>query len=64
MVDLEKAEEAEIKLPKSIGSQKNQENFKETKTIGFCFIEYSKAFDCVDDNLSHDKPVCRPRRHS
>ena len=27
MVDLEKAEEAEIKLPKSVGSQKNQENF-------------------------------------
>lgn len=31
MVDLEKAEEAEIELPKSIGSQKNQENLKKEK---------------------------------
>ena len=27
--DLEKAEEPEIKLPTSVGSQKKQENFKE-----------------------------------
>jgi len=64
MVDLEKAEEAEIKLPKSAGSQNNQENLKKIKTIYFCFIEYSKAFDCVDHNLSHDKPVCKPRSNS
>ena len=30
MLDLEKAEEPEIKLPTSIGSQKKQENFKKT----------------------------------
>ena len=44
---LEKAEEPEIKLPTSAGSLKKQE-FQ--KTIYFCFIDYAKAFDCVDDN--------------
>ena len=41
----EKAEEPEIKLPTSIGSWKNQE-FQ--KNIYLCFIDYAKAFDCVD----------------
>ena len=31
-MDLEKAEEPEIKLPTSVGSQKKQENFRETPT--------------------------------
>ena len=31
-LDLEKAEEPEIKLPKSIGSLKKQENFRKTST--------------------------------
>ena len=44
---LEKAEEPEIKLPTSIGSWKNQE-FQ--KNIYLCFIDYAKAFDCVDHN--------------
>ena len=42
---LEKAEELEIKLPTSTGSFKNQE-FQ--KNIYFCFIDYAKAFDCMD----------------
>ena len=42
---LEKAEESEIKLPTSAGSWKKQE-FQ--KNIYFCFIDYAKAFDCVD----------------
>ena len=42
---LEKAEEQEIKLPTSSGSLKKQE-FQ--KNIYFCFIDYAKAFDCVD----------------
>ena len=42
---LEKAEEPEIKLPTSTGSSKKQE-FQ--KNIFFCFIDYAKAFDCVD----------------
>ena len=45
---LEKAEETEIKLPTSIGSQKKQENSR--KNIYFCFIDYAKAFDCVEHN--------------
>ena len=46
-LDLEKAEDPEIKLWTSIGSLKKQE-FQ--KNIGFCFINYIKAFDCVDRN--------------
>ena len=67
---LEKAEEAEIKLPTSAGSSKNQEQ----KNIYFCLIDYAKAFDCVDHNkleifegdgntgpsdLPLEKPVCK-----
>ena len=44
---LEKAEESEVKLPTSAGSWKKQENSKKTC---FCFIDYAKAFDCVDHN--------------
>ena len=44
-LDLEKAEETEIKLPTSIGSLKKQE-FQ--KYIYFCFTDYAKVFDCVD----------------
>ena len=44
---LEKAEEPEIKLSTSVGSSKKQE-FQ--KNICFCFIDYAKAFDCVDQN--------------
>ena len=75
-LDLEKAEETEIKLPTSTGSLKKQE-FQ--KNIYFCFIDYAKAFDCVDhnklENSSRDgnsrppdlppaKPVCRSRSNS
>ena len=44
---LENAEEPEIKLPTSAGSSTKQE-FQ--KNIYFCFIDYAKAFDCVDHN--------------
>ena len=47
-LDLEKVEEPEIKLPASAGSLKKQESLK--KNIYFCFIDYAKAFDCVDHN--------------
>ena len=46
-LDLEKAEEPEIKLPTSFGSSKKQEFQKD---IYFCFMDYTKAFDCVDHN--------------
>ena len=45
---LDKAEEPEIKLPTSAGSWKKQENSR--KTSIWCFIDYAKAFDCVDHN--------------
>ena len=71
---LEKAEEPEIKLPTSAGSSQKQE-FQ--KNIYFCFIDYAKAFDCVDHNklensekdgnnrppdLPLEKPVCSSGR--
>ena len=43
-LDLEKAEEPEIKLPTSAGSQKKQESSR--KNIYFCIISYAKDFDC------------------
>ena len=46
-LELKKAEEPEIKLPTSIGSLKKQE-FQ--KNIYFYFIDYTKAFGCVDHN--------------
>ena len=45
---LEKAEEPEIKLPTSAGSMEKAREFQ--KNIYFCFIDYAKAFDCVDQN--------------
>ena len=47
-LDLEKAEEPEIKLPIFTRSSKNQDSSR--KNIYFCFIDYAKAFDCVDHN--------------
>ena len=44
---LEKAEEPEIKLPTSAGSWKKQRGPEKHL---FCFIDYAKAFDCVDHN--------------
>ena len=46
---LEKAEKPEIKLPTSAGSSKKQESTRKPSTY-FCFIDYAKAFDCVDHN--------------
>ena len=46
-LDLEKAEEPEIKLPTSVGSQKKQE-FQ--KNHYFCFVDYSKAFVWITIN--------------
>ena len=47
-LDLEKAKEPEIKLLTSVGSSKKRREFQ--KNIYFCFIDYPKAFDCVDHN--------------
>ena len=74
---LEKAQEPEIKLPTSAGSLKHK---RAPKNIYFCFIDYAKAFDCVDHNklwkilkemripyhtdLPLEKPVCRSGSNS
>ena len=77
-LDLEKAEESEIKWPTSVGSWKKQGNSKKKKNY-FCFIVYTKSFDCVDHNklwkilrngntrppyLPLEKPVCRSGSNS
>ena len=48
-LDLEKADEPEIKLQTPTGSQKKQ-NSRKTSTIYFCFTDCAKAFDRVDHN--------------
>ena len=42
-LDLEKAEQSEIKLPTSVVSRVPKKHL-------LCFIDYAKAFDCVDHN--------------
>ena len=77
-LDLEKAEEQEIKSPTSTGSLKNQE--KVQQNIYFCFIDNAKDFDYVDQNklwkilkrdgytrppdLPPEKSICRSRSNS
>ena len=50
---LEKVEEPEIKLPASTGSWKRE--FQ--KNIYVCFIDYAKAFDCVDYNILQEMGI-------
>ena len=47
-MDLERAEEPEIKLPVFIGDHRKGKRIPEKKKI--YFIEYTKAFDSVDHN--------------
>ena len=76
-LDLEKAEDQELKLPTSTGSSKKAREFQ--KNIYFCFIDYTKAFYCEDHNklensskdgntrppdLPPEKHVCRSRNNS
>ena len=73
---LEKAEETEVKLPICWIMEKARE-FQ--KNIYFCFIDYAKAFNCVDHNklenssrdentrppdLPLEKPVCKSGSNS
>ena len=46
-LDLEKAEEPDIKLPTLLNHKKARE-FQ--KNVYFCFTDYAKAFDYVDHN--------------
>ena len=45
-LDLEEAEEPEIKLPTSVGSLKKQESFQKNIYLGF--LDYAQVSDCVD----------------
>ena len=45
-LNLEKAEEPDIKFSTSVGSSKKQEHSR--KSIYFCFFDYAKVFECVD----------------
>ena len=45
---LENAEKPNIKLPTCAGSSEKQVSSR--KNIYFCFIDYTKAFDCVNHN--------------
>ena len=49
-MDLEKAEEPEIKLTTSTGTQNKAREYKTNKQKKICFNDYAKAFDCVDHN--------------
>ena len=75
-LDLEKADEPEIKLPDPLDHRKARE-FQ--KNIYFCFIDYAKAFRCADHNklwkilkemgkrlpdLPLEKSVCRSGSNS
>ena len=44
-LDLEKADEPEIKLQQLLDHRKSK---RVPKNIYFCFIDYAKTFDCVD----------------
>ena len=46
-LDLQKAEEPKVKLPTSTELLKKQESSRKHL---LCFIDYAKAFDCVDHN--------------
>ena len=73
---LKRQRNQEFKLPTSVGSWRKQQN---SRKYLFCFIDYAKAFDCVDHNklenssrdgntrqpyLPPEKSVCRSRSNS
>ena len=47
-LNLEKAEEPEIKFPSPVGASKKLSSRKFLKNFYFCFIDYVKPFDYVD----------------
>ena len=69
-LDLEKTEEPEIKLPTSYICWIIEKAREFQKNIYFCFIDYAKAFDCVDQNKlwkilrdENTKPHLPPEKH-
>ena len=75
-LDLEKAEEPEIKLPTSTGSQKKQGNYRKTPTLASLTMlkpftvliltnceKFFKRWE-YQTSLPSEKPVCRIRSNS
>ena len=60
-LDFKQTEEPEIKLPISTGSLKKRV-FQ--KNVYICFIDYAKAFDCVDHNKLENSERDRNTRSS
>ena len=52
-LNLEKAEDPEVKLPTSAGSSKRPESSRKTSTSAL--LTTPKAFDCVDHTHTHTK---------
>ena len=48
-LDLEKAEEPEIKLPTSTGSSKKQESFRKTSTSTFDYVDQNKLWKILKE---------------
>ena len=76
-VDLEKAEEPEIKLPTSVGSSKKQESSRKTSTSALLTMpkpltvwittncgKFFKRQEYQAIYVSPEKPVCRSRSNS
>ena len=75
-LDLEKAEELEIKLPTSVGSSKKQVTSRKTSTSALlttpkplCGLQQTVEHSYRDGNtrppyLPHEKSVCRSRSNS
>ena len=73
-LDLEKAEEPEIKLPTSTGSSKKQESFRKTSTSAllttlkgltvWITVNCGKFLKRGIPDLPLEKPVCRSRSNS
>ena len=76
-LDLEKAEEPEIKLPTSVGSSKKQESSRETSTSALLttskpltvwtatiYGKFLKRWDTRPPDLSLEKSVCRSGSNS
>ena len=74
-LDLEKAEEPEIKLPISAGSSKKQESSRKTSTVAFLATpKYLTVWITtnykilkemgIPHHLPPEKPVCRSRSNS
>ena len=76
-LDLEKAEEPEIKFPTPAGSSKKQESFRKTSTSALLTLPKSltvwfttncgkllKRQECHTPDLPLEKPVCRSGNNS